>query len=115
LNIYYVSLCAALVVIYAIPWTRIPGSGTLVGILMCFAYCVPVFFAGIIFTESFRRRAGRSDAFGANMLGAVAGGLAQNLSFMVGMKALLLIAAVLYGMAALVQRVKPFQDLVVEP
>ena len=115
LSIYYAFLCAALVVIYAIPWTRVPGSGTLVGIIMCVAYCVPVFFAGIIFTESFRRRAGRSDAFGANMLGAVAGGLAQNLSFIVGMKALLLIAAVLYASAALVQKVKPFQNLAVEP
>jgi hypothetical protein len=115
LNFYYASLCAALVVIYAIPWTKVPGSGTLVGTLMCFAYCVPVFFAGIIFTESFRRRAGRSDAFGANMLGAVAGGLAQNLSFIVGMKALLLIAAVLYCVAALVQRAKPLQSLAVEP
>jgi hypothetical protein len=75
--------------------------------LICFAYCVPIFFAGVIFTESFRSFEGRSDAFGANMLGAVAGGLAQNLSFIFGMKALLLIAAVVYGGAALLQRVRP--------
>jgi hypothetical protein len=37
------------------------------------------------------------------MLGAVAGGLAQNLSFIMGMKALLLIAAVIYGTAALLE------------
>lgn len=42
-------------------------------------------------------------AFGANMLGAVAGGLTQNLSFIFGMKALLLIAALLYGLAGMVQ------------
>jgi len=78
-----------------------------VGILICFAYCVPFFFAGVIFTESFRRFAGRSSVFGANMLGAVAGGLAQNLSFIIGMKALLLIAAVIYGGAALLQAMKP--------
>jgi hypothetical protein len=95
------------VAVYLIPWTRIPGSGTEVGILICFAYCVPFFFAGIIFTESFRRFAGRSDAFGANMLGAVAGGLAQNLSFIVGMKMLLLIAAVVYGGAAILQIARP--------
>jgi SAM-dependent methyltransferase len=106
LSIYFVCLCAALITDYAIPWSRIPGSGTFVGILICFAYCVPIFFAGVIFTESFRRFAGRSSAFGANMLGAVAGGLAQNLSFIFGMKALLLIAAVVYGCAALLQAVK---------
>jgi hypothetical protein len=60
-----------------------------------------VFFAGIIFTESFRRSGGSSNVLGANMLGAVAGGLAQNLSFIFGMKALLLIAVLIYGGAAL--------------
>ena len=114
LSSYYICLCVSLVGIYAIPWTRIPGPGMLIGTLMCIAYCVPVFFAGIIFTESFRRRAGRSDAFGANMLGAVAGGLTQNLAFIVGMKALLLIAVLVYGVAGMVQRVKPFANLSVE-
>jgi hypothetical protein len=107
LGLYYVLLCATLVVNYAIPWSEVAGSGTMVGILICFAYCVPFFFAGIIFTESFRRFEGRSSAFGANMLGAVAGGLAQNLSFILGMKALLLIALVFYGGAAVLHRFKP--------
>ncbi|MGD0731091.1 MAG: hypothetical protein ABR956_07490 [Terracidiphilus sp.] len=106
LGVYYAFLCVALIANYAIPWTSVPGSGTQVGILICFAYCVPFFFAGVIFTESFRRFGGRSSAFGANMLGAVAGGLAQNLSFIVGMKALLPIAVVFYGCAALLQGMK---------
>ncbi len=110
LNIYYLCLCTSLVLNYAIPWNRLPGTGTVVGIVLCLAYCVPVFFAGIIFTESFRRVAGRSDAFGANMLGAVAGGLAQNLSFIFGMKALLLIATIVYGAAALLQGARPLQN-----
>lgn len=101
LSVYYVSLCAALVVDYFVPWSNVPGSATAVGILVCLAYCVPVFFAGIIFTENFRRCCGRSDIFGSNMLGAVAGGLTQNLSFIFGMKALLIMAAVVYGAAAL--------------
>ena len=53
----------------------------------------------IIFTESFQRAKGRSECLGANILGAVAGGLAQNLSFIFGLKALLLIAAVSYSFA----------------
>ena len=107
LSMYYILLCATLVMNYLVPWARIPGSGALVGILVCSAYCVPFFFAGVIFTESFRRIGGRSDAFGANMLGAVAGGLAQNLSFILGMKALLIIGAAIYGSAALLHKAKP--------
>jgi spermidine synthase len=106
LTVCYALLCAMLIIDYAIPWNRIPGSGTLVGILICVAYCVPVFFAGIIFTENFCRLSGSSGAFGANMLGAVAGGLAQNLSFIFGMKALLLIATLIYGTSAILQKVK---------
>ena len=107
LSSYFICLCAALLVDFGVPWDKIPGSGTFVGILICFAYCVPIFFAGIIFTESFRRFAGRSDAFGANMLGAVAGGLAQNLSFLFGMKSLLLVAVAAYGFAAVLDRFRP--------
>jgi spermidine synthase len=103
LTVYYGCLCITLLIDFVVPWNRVPGSGTLVGAIVCFAYCVPVFFAGVIFTESFRRFQGRSDAFGANMLGAVAGGLMQNLSFIFGMKALLLIAALVYGGAAFIQ------------
>lgn len=108
---YYVCLCVMLLVDFAIPWERLPGTGTQVGILMCIAYCIPVFFAGIIFTETFRRFAGNSSAFGSNMLGAVAGGLAQNLSFIFGMKALLLVAAIVYGAAALLHVFKPLRGI----
>jgi SAM-dependent methyltransferase len=101
LSAFYVLLCAALVANYFMPWARVPGSATAVGILLCLANCIPVFFAGIIFTESFRRRGGRSDVLGANILGAVAGGLTQNLSFILGMKALLIVAAAIYCGAAL--------------
>jgi hypothetical protein len=70
-----------------------------VGLLLGAAFSVPLFFAGIVFTESFRRAHGSANVFGANILGAVAGGLAQNLSFVLGMKALLLVAAALYAIA----------------
>lgn len=115
LNPYYVLLCAALVANYLIPWANVPGSAIGAGILLCVAFCVPVFFAGIIFTESFRRSGGRSEIFGANMLGAVAGGLTQNLSFVLGMKALLVIAAVIYGGAALLYLMKKGGSLGVAP
>jgi hypothetical protein len=72
-----------------------------VGLLLVAGYSLPIFFAGVIFTESLRHCERKSSAFGANIVGAVAGGLAQNISFILGMKALLVIAAFFYALAAL--------------
>ena len=100
---YYIPLCFGLLLTYAIPWYRIPGPGALIGSLLCLSYCIPIFFAGVVFTDSFRQSSERSYAFGANILGAVAGGLAQNLSFIVGLRSLLLLAAFVYALSALLQ------------
>jgi spermidine synthase len=97
---YYLLLVILLLVNYFFPWQRLPYGAQTVGILLSIAYLFPVFFAGIIFTEAFRRCARKSSAFGANIVGAVAGGLAQNASFIFGMKALLLLAALFYAAAA---------------
>jgi hypothetical protein len=86
---------------YFFPWNSLPLPARTIGTLLSVAYAVPVFFAGIVFTESFRRHAGKASAFGANIVGAVAGGLAQNASFIVGMRALLIIAATFYALAGL--------------
>jgi hypothetical protein len=100
LGLYYVPLVLCLAANYLFPWERLPYGATTIGILLSAAYAAPVFFAGIIFTENFRRTAEKANAFGANIVGAVAGGLAQNVSFIVGMKALLVIAALFYVAAA---------------
>jgi SAM-dependent methyltransferase len=104
LVIYYAALIACLIAIYFIPWTDLPFGSRAVGILLAVAYGFPIFFAGIIFTESFRRCADKSSSFGSNIVGAVAGGLAQNVSFLIGQKALLLLAAVFYLLAAISYR-----------
>jgi spermidine synthase len=101
LTLYYVLLVFSLVAIYVTPWTQLPFSSRMAGILLGVAYSLPLFFAGVIFTENFKRARGGSECFGANVLGAVAGGLAQNLSFIFGMKALLLIAAAVYAAAGI--------------
>ncbi|PYU98098.1 MAG: hypothetical protein DMG26_19565 [Acidobacteria bacterium] len=98
---YYVPLVVFLLINYFFPWHRLPYDARTVGVLLSVAYSIPVFFAGIIFAEVFRRFPQKSHAFGANIVGAVAGGLAQNASFIVGMKALLLIAALFYASAGL--------------
>jgi spermidine synthase len=99
LAVYYALLLSALLVNYAIPWHSLPGSARTIGLLLSAAYCVPLFSAGVIFTQSLRRSFRPSAAFAANILGAVAGGLAQNLAFITGVKALLLVGCVFYGIA----------------
>jgi hypothetical protein len=60
-----------------------------------------IFFAGLLFASEFRAADSPAAALGANMLGAVVGGLLENLSLIIGMQALLLVAAVLYSLAGL--------------
>ncbi len=98
---YYVLLLFFLLANYLFPWPRLSYGARTVGILLSVAYALPVFFAGVVFAEMFRRCKRKSSAFGANIVGAVAGGLAQNLSFVVGIKALLLIGALCYCSAGL--------------
>jgi SAM-dependent methyltransferase len=85
---------------YFVPFSRIPGSAALVGSLAALIFAIPVFFAGLLFASEFRSAESPAAALGANMLGAVVGGLLENLSLIVGMKALLIIAGLLYCLAA---------------
>ncbi len=57
---------------------------------------VPMFFSGIIFVRSFAGSERRDEALGANLVGALTGGLLQSVTFLVGIKALLLLVALLY-------------------
>jgi hypothetical protein len=50
-----------------IPWTELPFGSRAVGTLLAAAYGFPIFFAGIIFTESFRRCQDKSVSFGSNL------------------------------------------------
>jgi hypothetical protein len=93
-------LMAGIAIAYIMPFSRIPGSAALVGWIAAAVFTVPVFFAGVLFATQFRKAASPSAALGANMLGAVIGGLLENLSLLIGLKALLLVALGLYLLAA---------------
>lgn len=71
------------------------------GALASLALNLPIFFAGIIFIRSFQRAHDRSLAFGSNLLGAAVGGLLESLSFVTGIRFLLLVVAVLYLLSLL--------------
>ncbi len=59
-------------------------------------FAVPVFFAGIIFSSELRTRVDAAAALGCNLCGALLGGLLENLSMLVGLKAIVLLALVFY-------------------
>jgi Spermine/spermidine synthase domain len=84
---------------YLVPFDRIPGSAAMVGSIAAIMFAIPIFFAGLLFASEFRAVDSPAAALGANMLGAVVGGLLENLSLIIGMKALLLVAAGLYALA----------------
>ena len=71
----------------------------MVGTVAVAVFSIPVVFAGILFSSQFRTVESQSAALGANLLGAVAGGLMENLSLVFGMRALLLIAMGIYALA----------------
>jgi spermidine synthase len=59
-------------------------------------FAVPIFFAGIIFSSELRTRADAAAALGCNLCGAVVGGLLENLSMLIGLKAVGLLALAIY-------------------
>jgi len=61
--------------------------------------CMPMLFSGIIFIRSFASVTARNLALGANLIGALVGGLLQSVTFVTGIKALLLMVATLYAAA----------------
>jgi hypothetical protein len=60
------------------------------------AFAIPIFFAGIIFSSELRTRADAAAALGCNLCGAVVGGLLENLSMLIGLKAIGLLALAIY-------------------
>jgi hypothetical protein len=74
-----------------------PVKAALVGLLVS----VPILFSGIAFMKAFARVEHKDLALGANLLGALVGGVLQSLSFLVGVKALLLLVALFYALAFL--------------
>ena len=94
-----IGLLGSLLIAYLIPFRSISGSTRYVGSAVALTFAIPVFFAGLLFAEEFRITDSPSSALAANMLGAVCGGLLENLSLVVGMRALLPITIGLYVLA----------------
>ena len=101
----YAGLLGALVLAWAVPpaslLTLSPVPRFLAAVAIAFA---PVFGANLIFAQRFRDIADSGTAFGANLLGAMVGGVLEYLSLISGYRWLLVVVAVLYGLAFLTGR-----------
>ncbi len=95
------ALLSALAFAYWFPFDRISSRPATAGIIAILVFCFPVWFAGILFSSEFKTAASPSGALKANVLGAVAGGLAENLSLVFGMRALFLVAIAVYLLAGI--------------
>jgi spermidine synthase len=65
---------------------------------------LPMLFSGILFARSFARARRKDQALGANLIGSLAGGLLQSVTFLIGIRALIVIVAALYCAAMLCGR-----------
>ena len=74
-------------------------------IVPCIIALGPVFFAGVIFAQSFRDTPNPDQALGSNIAGAVLGGLAESFSALLGFQHLLLVAIGFYLLSAWPPRV----------
>ena len=96
-----VPLLSGLVLAYWFPFNRVAGPPAFVGAVAALVFSVLVIFAGLLFSLEFRSVAAPAAALGTNVLGAVVGGLLENFSLLLGMRALLLITIGVYCVAAI--------------
>jgi hypothetical protein len=98
IGIMYAGLLGVLIIDYFLPpqgllqfgfWMQVGAAGIRVA--------APLFFSGIIFARWFERTATPASALGANLVGAVIGGLLEYLSLLIGLRELYLLAIAFYG------------------
>jgi hypothetical protein len=94
---YYAALLASLIVSALVPMDTFLGMDRASQIAAASALAfTPIFFAGVIFAVSFTTAVEPDRAFGANIAGAMFGGLAEYSSMLLGFQYLLFVAAALY-------------------
>lgn len=105
---YYVGLFLTLGLNVAIPLDAFLGINRIVQIAAsCLLIFTPILFAGVVFAVSFRRSTKPNFAFGANIAGAIMGGLAENTSMLLGFQYLIGVAIILYLLSILDRQKQP--------
>jgi hypothetical protein len=100
--VLYGGLAAALAVAWLVPPNSLLGLPVIPRFLAASALAfAPVFLANLVFAQRFSQVAASGTAFAANLLGAMAGGTLEYVSLITGYRFLLIVVAVLYGLAFL--------------
>lgn len=99
---YYAGLLAMLAVNVLVPLDFFLGMSRPLQVAgSCLLVSLPILFAGVIFAASFGRTEAPERALGANIAGAMVGGLAEYGSMLLGFQYLLLVAVGFYLVSAL--------------
>ncbi len=94
---YHVGLLATLLLNALVPLDSFLGLPPALRVpLSCGLVFSPILFAGVVFAVSFRETKAPDRAFGANIAGAMVGGLAENASMLLGFQQLVFVATAFY-------------------
>jgi SAM-dependent methyltransferase len=105
LSPFYVGLLGALLVSVFVPMEAFLGMARAQQIVLASGLvALPIFFAGVVFAVSFARTTQPDRAFGANIAGAMLGGLAEYASMRVGFQHVGYVAIAFYLLAMLAGR-----------
>jgi SAM-dependent methyltransferase len=93
----YLLLGAALVLNFAVPVSAAVGAGLGGRVGMAFLLALPVAFSSLIFASAAAEERALAPVLASNLVGAVLGGLLENVSLFVGISALSLVAIAVYA------------------
>jgi hypothetical protein len=101
----YGLLLVAVIIAFVVPLEALLNLAFLPRLLVATSLAFfPIFTANLVFSERFKTTADTTTAFGANLLGAMIGGVLEYAALITGYRMLLVIVAVLYGLAFLLGR-----------
>jgi hypothetical protein len=101
----YAPVIASIVLVFAVPNELILSLPYTARIgWTALAVPVPIFFAGLVFSGTFKQVQHPSAAFGANLVGAMLGGFAEYLSMATGRRSLLVLVVAAYLVSLLASR-----------
>jgi hypothetical protein len=104
-NLLFLALAITLVVAFLLPTSALLDLPFLprfaAAVSIAFA---PIFTANLVFTQRFKATANSTSAFGANLLGAMVGGVLEYAALVTGYRLLIVVVAVFYGLAFLFGR-----------
>lgn len=99
-TILYGALLASVLIAVAVPAERLLAMPDALRVVAAVAlWFTPIFIANLVFAQRFQNVEASNVAFGANLLGAVVGGVLEYLALVTGYAALAIVVALLYGAA----------------